>query len=337
MKRKAFTLVEILTVIVIIGILASLITGASIAVRTAVKRAIIVSEIKQLEIAVQMYKTEVGEYPPDFTFCYHADPAVRDRAREEVLRHCRKRWPRVHGMTFPMIEAVCHGGPSPATALQFWLGGIRDPDGSDKLVGFSQDPSNPFKAGNPRKMFYKFGDDSNKSRLIGGMFFPPGIKEAPYVYFRSRKINDNGRDEYGMVVGSGPSAILEVSSHTLNTVAATAGVAVAYLEDAVGGNDATVKLEALLALSPTVLDSVDRNLVKRNWKGEGQYQILASGWDGTFSTEDLDGSVLVSPQRWRLVPDLSRDLNWPASGIWFSDGDFDNIASFASGELEDSK
>jgi prepilin-type N-terminal cleavage/methylation domain-containing protein len=63
-KQRGFTLVELLVVIVIIGILASLITVAVSAALTAAKRTRILAEINQLATAVENYKIEHGSYPP---------------------------------------------------------------------------------------------------------------------------------------------------------------------------------------------------------------------------------------------------------------------------------
>ncbi|MEM8669564.1 MAG: type II secretion system protein [Planctomycetota bacterium] len=66
-KPSGFTLVEILTVIVIIGILMGLaIPAITAALRTA-NEAAIRNDINVLSQAVESYKLEHGEYPPDFT------------------------------------------------------------------------------------------------------------------------------------------------------------------------------------------------------------------------------------------------------------------------------
>jgi type II secretory pathway pseudopilin PulG len=318
-----------LTVIVIIGILAGLIVGATIAARIAVKRAIIVSDIKQLEMAIERYKSEVGEYPPDFSFCY--DPVVGAQAQADVLRHCRKRWPRATAMTWADIEAACYGTPSPATALVFWLGGVKDPSGANEVIGFHDDPSNPFKAGKPRKSFYNFNDESGKARLSAAGFFPPGLEE-PYVYFCSHTVN--GNDEYGRVVGSGNSSTFLPAQY--NSVTNSDSIAVPYLQDAVDPNNAANGLAWLLAnVGDGALYSIDPTKVKRLWRNDGKYQIIAAGFDNRFSTTDNDGTTDVPPQRWRIVPDLSQATNWATSGIWVSQGDYDNITGFAAGELED--
>ncbi len=63
-KIKAFTLIELLMVMVIIGILASLITtGAFRSIRGA-RESKAQSDIAALETAIERYKLDVGVYPP---------------------------------------------------------------------------------------------------------------------------------------------------------------------------------------------------------------------------------------------------------------------------------
>ena len=160
--RRGFTLVELLVVIVIIGILASLIIGGGTAAWNSARRATIKNEIAQVDGALQRYKQKYGEYPPDFS-----DEAA-------VMRHVRKRWPKFDWQGQPpnfltfcaMIKAQTEGiDPTdpileaynfdPVTdphgdvqsrgahiaALAFWIGGI--PDKNGMLSGFSADVSNP--------------------------------------------------------------------------------------------------------------------------------------------------------------------------------------------------
>ena len=63
-KIKAFTLIELMMVMVIIGILASLITtGAFRSIRGA-RESKAQSDIAALETAIERYKLDVGVYPP---------------------------------------------------------------------------------------------------------------------------------------------------------------------------------------------------------------------------------------------------------------------------------
>ena len=150
-RRKAhrgFTLIELLVVIVIIGILASMIVVAVNSARTAARRAIIKTQIAQVEGALAQYLKTYGEYPPDFS-----DEAA-------VMRHLRKRWPKWQGGPKDIAEfcdainaaagydfsmATVHGTTKSRGAhigaLAFWLGGI--PDSNGLLNGFSADISDP--------------------------------------------------------------------------------------------------------------------------------------------------------------------------------------------------
>lgn len=159
--RPGFTLVEMLTVIVIIGILASLITAAAIRARTTARVAVIKAEINQIEMALDLYKKEVGEYPPDFAFWYANPTAANTSAIKEVERHITKRFPQYDYQRLPnsmpntpvweqfiydlanyqetspgsgqyiaAFPAVATAAPAPdygldpASALAFWLGGL---------------------------------------------------------------------------------------------------------------------------------------------------------------------------------------------------------------------
>ncbi|GHT10936.1 hypothetical protein FACS1894170_03850 [Planctomycetales bacterium] len=164
MKNKSgFTLIELLVVIVIIGILATIITAAVAGAIRSAKQARIGMEMSTIATALEMYKTEFGEYPPDF---YDAIALVR---------HVKKRWPRFElpaGTDVEQARAIrqamsnVYRSYSPASktrwtgnaninfnfmttpntsivALGLWLGGFPD-DKTSKFVGFSADPEAPF-------------------------------------------------------------------------------------------------------------------------------------------------------------------------------------------------
>ncbi len=170
--RAAFTLVEMLTVIVIIGILASLITAAVIAARTRARIAAIVFEVNGMAEAINSYEAEYGPMPD-----FHDEDAV--------YVHLKNRFPRWRGSLndIPNINAQ-----SPASAIVFFLGGI--PDANGQLTGFSANPRNPFARGGSRTpLLFEFDQRRLRSDGNGAVVYLPKTGDetslAPYVYFRS--------------------------------------------------------------------------------------------------------------------------------------------------------
>lgn len=77
--RKAFTLIELLAVITIIGILASLTVGVTALVARKSKVARTKAELAKIQLAIQNYHSQFGFYPPDNLrdpYTLAVDPAV---------------------------------------------------------------------------------------------------------------------------------------------------------------------------------------------------------------------------------------------------------------------
>ncbi len=64
-KYKAFTLVEVLVVLVIVAILASLIMAASRSVIERSKNTVCISNSRQIAVAMNLYESDYSEYPPN--------------------------------------------------------------------------------------------------------------------------------------------------------------------------------------------------------------------------------------------------------------------------------
>lgn len=148
-KRLAsgFTLVEILTVIVIIGILAGIaipaITGALRAARVGAIR----TEVENLNQAVEAYKLKYGDYPPDFS------------SWAVVQSHYRKIFPDIALSELTLLHRLCDNleddDPNQLTATTTSAPFV--PSAMDRaeaiiwsLGGLSSDPQLPFTgAGGP--------------------------------------------------------------------------------------------------------------------------------------------------------------------------------------------
>ncbi len=148
--HSAFTLTELLVVITIIAILASLITAGAMNALRASKRAAITLEIGQLTDAMERFKTGTGgAYPPNAmntlttTQQNYAGVAVHNMVKNDMERTFRKAFPR-HNEPAALIQALSGGlglpstisgnvsqGMNAAEAVYFWLG------------GFSSDPVYP--------------------------------------------------------------------------------------------------------------------------------------------------------------------------------------------------
>lgn len=73
LRRRAFTLIEILVVIAIIGILVGLTIPAVQAAREASRRATCASNLRQIGIALQHYESATGAFPPGASqFSFHS-------------------------------------------------------------------------------------------------------------------------------------------------------------------------------------------------------------------------------------------------------------------------
>ena len=182
--RPAFTLVEMLVVITIIGILVSLGTVAIFKALEAAKRARIKVEITNLVSAIESYKLKFGDFPPSYFDVSDPNCAA---AIQRHMQHCfpRSNWD-IEKNFFP------NGGRmTPAQALVFWLTSI------------SKDPARPLSAPTTdRQIIYDF----DKTRLVSGIpnqvggwtvtnnvpayvpqfYVDQSGKNSPFVYMEAR-------------------------------------------------------------------------------------------------------------------------------------------------------
>jgi prepilin-type N-terminal cleavage/methylation domain-containing protein len=161
-RRRAFTLVELLTALTITAVLAgiAIVVGQRVHVNASNSR--IICDIYELTQGLEAFSRQLGDYPPDFH-----DAKVTEAFLRQAFPKCRPE-------NYPDLSSQ-----NPATALYFWLAG-------PKGKGLSANPANPFDDG-PRRIgpFCRF--NPLQVREVDGTkrYFPLcNLRGAPYVYFR---------------------------------------------------------------------------------------------------------------------------------------------------------
>lgn len=187
--HSAFTLVELLVVITIIGILAALLLAAVQQARKAAARASITAEINQIDVAIKDLKNSVGSFPPNAQTDGNG-PIVENTVLTDFKQFMLKAFPQ-HREPEALIKAMVGlslttqetniatnlpGGMTAAEAAVFWVG------------GFSDDPKHPISgAGGPSYPKPASGDAS-EADPIEERSWQLGIKVA--------NLGPRGEDDY---------------------------------------------------------------------------------------------------------------------------------------------
>jgi len=157
--RSAFTLVELLVVITIISILASLITVAAIRALSTARQAAIKTELSQISTGFERYKDKANSYPPNaVTDPGPAEPALdTTQILNDLRRHLRQAFPsnrepdtilvRLAGLAGPGVQQLDRGMTA-EEAIVFWLGGFS----ADPKYPISGEGGPSFRVGDPEQI-----------------------------------------------------------------------------------------------------------------------------------------------------------------------------------------
>jgi prepilin-type N-terminal cleavage/methylation domain-containing protein len=219
-RRAGFTLIEILVVIAIIAILASLLLGAVMLFLNKGPDIRTKNDISQLSNALNNFKVKYGQYPPDrIKLCSNSSlytTAALDQLSVSFLHNVMFKnlgtyngmdWGNRNAAAPPASPVFVYGNPANPTVdilegdqcLVFFLAG---PPG---MLGFSSNPQNPTIAGGDRIKFFDFDAGRLQAVSPSGVIVPavpplPALVRSPqfpsyidhygkmpYIYFSSGK------------------------------------------------------------------------------------------------------------------------------------------------------
>ncbi|MFV2068844.1 MAG: type II secretion system protein [Pirellulales bacterium] len=318
--RPSFTLVEMLVVIVIIGILASLITVAAVAALDKAHQTQIKLEMDQLASAFERYKNQYGSYPPNFFVA--RDRKDRDGILNPLKRHFKKAFPRQRPEDLEPLITLLTGNAqnniTPAEAINFWLG------------GFSSDPEYPLTGPGGPIISPQNTQDQSLNRTSLFEFDETRLKptrQPPITQITNNPRTDIQLLSYHPPKLTQPFVYFDTSrtppfipSNTTPTVPPAGQSTVwwpAYLDSATGN----VLIRPYVHWGKTSTRPID-------WINPKKFQILSTGTDDEWGGEFLAGT------------NINTDIR-----IIYPDGPYtdpltehaDNLVSFSPKTLEDSQ
>ena len=193
-RRNAFTLIELLIVIAIIGILIGFLVPA---VSGALKRARVTSvraEISQLETAIGKFRSVYNMDPPSQITLYGLASGWTGDANSRAL--IRQLWPQFNFAIDRDINGDGTAGDAPITltsgeCLVFFLGGISTTNivgNIGSCTGFSKNPADPLARGGTREApLFEFlpnrFTDAGTANGFPEYRDPLPTQTMPYLYF----------------------------------------------------------------------------------------------------------------------------------------------------------
>lgn len=184
--RSAFTLVEMLVVISIIGILSALSIAAITSVIPRAKTAALRAEVQSLAEGIERYQSKYGDYPPDFMNW------------SIVERHYRKIFPDIAASELQLLYRMCDDELDTSTD-QMTGTHPYDPTAMDRaealiwaLGGYSSDPQYPFTGvGGPLALIPGATDTTNPALYHYNIDRQNGMVDLDVQKLSLRKLDDS--------------------------------------------------------------------------------------------------------------------------------------------------
>jgi prepilin-type N-terminal cleavage/methylation domain-containing protein len=347
-RRGAFTIIELMIVVVIIGILVGLTAPALMRAFGTARDSQVRVEISQLENAINAFKTTYGTEPPSrIVLCEAAadwDPATttyrltgdtspfaKSKAQISQSRAVIRRiWPQFDFGAARDLNSDGDSTDAPVVlnasqCLVFFLGGGRDAAGG--LIGFAKNPTNPFATGGGREgPFFEFRLErvvSASAGLYPGYLdlYPGQIR--PYLYFSSydgrgyQPLGADGRPGRAGVDDDGNGSTDFLDSPT-NTIFDPLEVGFAGSDDeSPPGGPSSVYLAAVSGTSSTP-------------HKQTSFQIISPGNDQKYGTGGLFEATKQKVSLATRRPTSGAGLD---SDIFSGAAEHDNITNIHGGRL----
>jgi prepilin-type N-terminal cleavage/methylation domain-containing protein len=345
--RRGYTLIELLTVIAIIGLLIALGSAAAMMALQRGRITAIGIDVQTLNAAVHSYKSDRMQYPPDMSDVNYANRQTR------FQNHIGLVYPRC-GISYATLKSYIlnnyqraygynYKGPGgnlaplnldtldQAEALVFWLGGFPTPYtnsgvliGPTKLFGFHLDGMNPFRLDsgsgtNPANRSAALADFDD-ARLVDNdqdgwlEYIPPSSapgtngKTPPYVYFDAGGYTQAWPNKVSPPFAGYPMQRAGDPNSQMGALSSAWGIAVPYAQD---------------------FTNVDVPIPQ--WVGARTFQIISAGFDGAYGKP---GTVTMR------IPCFPAGATFRVPGLnqgYYDFEELDNVTSFTSrGTIEDS-
>ncbi len=371
LRPAAFTIIELLMAIIIVGILAAILLVAISRGMRSAKQARTVTEIDQLQTACETYRTEHGPYPAtlgEFVGETVANKQIR------IMRHVAKAFPRytgdytanananfkndvalatqyvvlntsglVPGAQYNSVFAGAAGAGlnvdnlDPAETLVFWLGGLPDPTSETKLAGFRADPSSPFVYPTARTTGFE-SDGTTNVRDVSPQ--SQGQRTQRMFPFDPKRLVDYDQDgwfEYlpaGGTFESNTPPFVYFDSQTY-----LFAPAYPYPFTATGNSPTGQGRQADESLWGNVIPyfADPATATSPKFVNSTKFQILSGGMGNSYSSQPIPSAAYISGgSPWYFVQTAAPAYpKYFPSGTNFSDADDDNLTNFARGPLSE--